>query len=71
MMKEAFPACRKTRKIAIGVDANAEVGPQEESDDPGCMGKFALGARSPSGHLFLAWARERRLIIANAFFRRN
>ena len=67
-IEDALPANRRKHLVAIGCDANAEVGEDKDYDDPLIVGKFALGSRSSRGSIFSSWAHTQKLSLVNTMF---
>ena len=59
------------RLCAVGVDANAVVGKQTDSDDTRIIGSWGLGPRSDRGRLFANWAHDQRLSVINTMLQKS
>ena len=51
-----------------GIDANAVLGNQVDSDNPAIIGRYGLGARNSRGGALAAWMHQANLVVANTRF---
>jgi len=55
-------------QCAIAGDFNAQVGKQDDHDDPSIIGEHGFGERNTRGDWLLQWCTFHRLVLANTYF---
>ena len=59
---------RKKCNCIVAGDFNAQVGGQDEFDDPSIIGPNGFGNRNPRGEWFQQWCTTHELVVANTYF---